>query len=79
MAPLLSTLFSNHPNSVGETYLSHLITASSFSFKMIFGGLACLLHAIFPFLFIKTSSGLISQLHDSMVKHRSKKAVIEKN
>jgi hypothetical protein len=79
MAQFFSPLFNNHPNSVGETYLSHLITASGFAFKMMLGGLACLLHAIFPFLFIKTGSALITQLNDSMVMHRSKKVVIQKD
>jgi hypothetical protein len=55
------------------------MSASRFGFKMIFGGIACLLHAFLPFLFIKTASVLITQLHDSMVTNRSKKQDTEKH
>jgi hypothetical protein len=63
MHQVLSSLFSDHPNSVGESYVSHLVSASRFAFKMIFGGITCLLHALFPFLFIKTASALITELY----------------
>jgi preprotein translocase subunit SecF len=79
MHQIFSALFNDHPNSVGESYGSHLVSASRFAFKMIFGGIACLLHALFPFLFIKTASALITQLHDSMVTHRHKSQVSQKN
>lgn len=73
MRQAFTELFNNHPNSVGETYFSHLLSASCFSFKMILGGIACLLHGLFPFLFINTGSKLITQLHDSMVENRNNK------
>lgn len=79
MHQLISSLFNNHPNSVGESYASHLVSASCFAFKMIFGGIACLLHALFPFLFIKTASALITQLHDSMVANREKSSAVQKH
>lgn len=49
-------LFTKHPNSVNETYWSHLLFALSFGFSMVKGGVACLIHAIFPFLFQTTGS-----------------------
>jgi hypothetical protein len=79
MHQVLSSLFSDHPNSVGESYVSHLVSASRFAFKMIFGGIACLLHALFPFLFIKTASALITELHDSMLTNRQKSEVFQKH
>jgi len=62
--------FTEHPASVGESYFEHLRVASGFSFNMITGGLACLVHAIFPFLFTHTGSGIIASLNTKMVINR---------
>jgi hypothetical protein len=64
--------FTAHPESVGESYVEHLGVASSFGFIMIAGGLACILHGFFPFLFTRTGSRVITRLHDRMVTYRSK-------
>ena len=62
--------FTDHPATVGETYGEHLVHASGFGFAMLGGGIVCLLHAIFPFLFEKTGSKIITGLHDRMVTNR---------
>jgi hypothetical protein len=62
--------FTEHPASVGESYWQHLVTASGFSARMIAGGCACFVHAVFPFLFVKTGSGAIQDLHRRMSTHR---------
>jgi hypothetical protein len=62
--------FTAHPQSVGETYAEHAAMASGFGFKLILAGMACLVHAILPFLFVKTGSGMISDLYQRMVAHR---------
>ncbi len=69
---MLRTAFTEHPASVGETYREHLVHASGFGLRMIAGGIACLLHGIFPFLCVKTGSKLITSLHDRMVSNRVK-------
>lgn len=79
MLQIFTSPFSNHPHSVGETYSSHLISASRFAIKMFFGGIACLLHGLFPFLFTKTGSSIITQLHDSMVINRQKHEATQKH
>jgi len=57
--------FTKHPRCMGETYLQHFVCAVRFSMKMLFGGIACLIHAVFPFLFQKTGSNLLfKMLHD---------------
>jgi hypothetical protein len=63
-------LFKEHPASVGETYFEHMGMASSFGVRMVFAGTACLLHGFFPFLFVKTGSKAIAELHDRMVVKR---------
>ncbi|MEM7779431.1 MAG: DUF6356 family protein [Pseudomonadota bacterium] len=64
--------FTDHPASVGESYFEHLAHATGFGLRMIAGGCACMLHGIFPFLFVKTGSRQITTLHGRMVTHRSK-------
>jgi hypothetical protein len=73
MRPMsMNKLFIEHPASVGETYTEHLVHASGFGAKMVWGGLACIVHAILPFMFVKTASIVIHQLHDRMVINRAK-------
>jgi hypothetical protein len=62
--------FTEHPASVGESYLEHLGMAVSFGVRMIFAGFACLVHAVLPFLFARTGSHAISELNDRMIAKR---------
>ena len=70
----LRSLFTEHPASVGETYFQHLGSAAGFAGTMFLGGMACLLHAIFPFAFQRTGSTFITQLHERMVTNRARNA-----
>lgn len=69
---MIKTLFTEHPATVGETYGEHLVAATGFSLRMLLGALACLLHALLPFLFVKTGSRIITELHDRMVTKRAR-------
>ncbi|MBS0379892.1 MAG: hypothetical protein JSS29_15535 [Proteobacteria bacterium] len=62
--------FTDHPASVGETYLEHCGMASYFGTRMIFAGFACLLHGLLPFLFVRTGSRAIAELNERMVLKR---------
>ena len=68
------SLFTEHPASVGETYWQHLASAWGFSWRMMLASLACLVHALLPFLFEKTGSRAITQLHDRMVVNRHRQS-----
>ncbi|MBI3675861.1 MAG: hypothetical protein HY243_04515 [Proteobacteria bacterium] len=70
--PLLDHLFAEHPRSVGETYFQHMASAFSFGSRMMVAGCACLMHGLFPFLFVKTGSSTVRHLHDEMITHRSR-------
>jgi hypothetical protein len=59
--------FTAHPASVGETYAEHLWFALRFGARMTAGGLAALVHAFLPFLFV-TTAGRIS---DELVRMRA--------
>jgi len=73
-----TALFTEHPASVGETYGQHLHHAGYFGIRMMFAGFACLIHALLPFLFVKTGSLAITELHHKMVTHRSTFATEDK-
>ena len=66
----INRLFNEHPASVGESYGEHLVQASSFGTRMILAGLACLVHGLLPFLFVRTGSAAITTLHTRMVTNR---------
>jgi hypothetical protein len=66
----IQRLFNEHPASVGESYWGHLLRASWFGGRMLFGAGACFVHAIFPFLFVRTGSATITVLHQAMVTNR---------
>lgn len=68
-------LFTEHPASVGESYGEHLAMASGFGLRMILGGCACLIHGLLPFLFVRTGSAQISELHSVMVANRRRNAM----
>ncbi len=67
---MMMKYFTEHPSSVDETYVEHLGTALSFGVAMLGAGLACLIHAVLPFAFVKTGSVTIERLHDRMVVNR---------
>lgn len=67
---MLRPLFTEHPATVGETYGEHMAVAAACGLRMVFAGLACLVHAVLPFLFVRTGSATITALHERMVLHR---------
>ena len=70
---MISKLFTEHPASVNETYFEHLCSALSFTATMFVATLACLVHALLPFLCVTTGSQKITQLHDRMTSNRVKR------
>ena len=67
---MITKLFTGHPASVGETYTEHMAMAFSFSARLFAGSVVCAIHAVLPFLFVKTGSETIDDLHGRMVAHR---------
>ncbi|MEP7083652.1 MAG: DUF6356 family protein [Betaproteobacteria bacterium] len=66
--------FSEHPASVGETYFQHMGVALTFGFTLLAAGFACLVHALFPFLFTTTARVTIQKLHQRIVTHRDRRS-----
>jgi len=63
-------LFTDHPATVNETYLQHLASATRFGFRMIWGGIVCLVHALIPGVCCTKASEMIGELHDRMITNR---------
>jgi len=72
-------LFTAHPRSVGETYGEHMGVACGFSLRLLAGAIACVVHAFLPFLFARTASGIISELHQRMVVSRDRKGSLSRS
>ena len=68
--------FTEHPHEVGETYGEHFMVATRFGSAMLLGGLACMVHAVLPFLCTSTGSRTIRRLHDRMVVNRVRAAAM---
>jgi hypothetical protein len=71
---VLRRLFTEHPATVGETYGQHFASAVGFGFRMIWGGLICLVHALIPGAFCTKGSDMICELHERMVTNRRRLA-----
>lgn len=70
---MIEKVFLEHPRSVDEGYFEHMGVAFSFSWRLICSGLACMVHALIPALFVKTASNRISELYDCMCLNRNRK------
>jgi hypothetical protein len=69
---LFRSLFTDHPESVDETYLEHFGSALYFGTKMIVAGAACVVHGVLPAVFVTRGSDTIRALHERMVLKRRK-------
>ena len=75
MNPMNLRLFTEHPESVDETYGEHMVRASCFGGRMMLAGLACMVHSLLPFLFVHTGSVAIDELHARMQATRRRAAL----
>lgn len=64
MTTRIARLFTDHPHSVDESYFEHMRFASWFASRLFMAGGAALIHALLPFLFETTASGIIRQLYE---------------
>lgn len=60
---MITRLFTEHPNSVDESYFEHARFASGFSFWLFVAAGAAAVHAVLPFMFEKTASQIIARLY----------------
>ena len=67
--------FTAHPRDVGETYLEHGRFACRYGAKMAAGGVAALLHGVFPFLFPTTGSRITRELMATLEASAARQAL----
>ena len=73
----MKRFFTEHPATVGETYGEHFAFAISVGGRMVGGGLACMLHAVFPEFCKTTGSRTIRELALRLVpSNREKRRAI---
>ena len=63
-------LLTKHLRDVNETYFQHFRHAMYFAARLMLAAIACAIHGIFPFLFERTGSKRVAQLHADMVENR---------
>jgi hypothetical protein len=64
MTARIARLLTAHPASVGETYFGHMAFAAWFPSRLFMAGFAALVHAVLPFLFDHTASGIVRELYE---------------
>tara|TARA_B100001245_G_C22843763_1_gene405628 strand:- start:982 stop:1191 length:210 start_codon:yes stop_codon:yes gene_type:complete len=57
--------FTKHPNEVDENYFEHMMWAIRYALTFLLLFFVAIVHAVFPFMFRKTSSCVIQE----MAKH----------
>lgn len=52
----------SHLKEVNEGYIEHMVCAQKYGFRMIGAGFACIIHSLFPNLFITTASDVMRSI-----------------
>jgi hypothetical protein len=60
-------LFTEHPESVGETYTEHLRIALTLSLRLLGAAIMCAVHALAPWLFTTSASQAVTRLYQDML------------
>ncbi len=67
----MKNIFTEHPKSVGESYLLHMFNAARYALTFLVLFFIAFIHAILPFLFVRTASDIVCEMSKDM-KHRGK-------
>ena len=63
-------IWTEHPKSVGETYIEHCAQARWFAGQLFLACFTCLIHGFFPFLYTSTASYIVEDLGMKMTRQR---------
>ncbi|MEM1230764.1 MAG: DUF6356 family protein [Pseudomonadota bacterium] len=58
--------FTDHPATVGESYLQHQRAAFGYSARLFRASLCCAVHGLFPWLHTRSGSDCIKALHGEL-------------
>lgn len=62
--------FTEHPNSIGESYWQHFLFAFHISLESLKISAMAFTHALFPFLFVSGASMRLEKLHQIIQRRR---------
>jgi len=62
----IKNLFTSHPNDKGMSYWDHFKHSSIITIQLLIATICLIIHAIFPFLFKKTTSKLVNKIKKSI-------------
>lgn len=62
----------SHLKEVKETYFEHMQFAQRCGWRMVFAGLACVIHSIIPNVFPNTASNALKVLNQRIIDRRNK-------
>ncbi len=65
---MLDKLLMEHPRDIGESYGEHAGHALFIGTRLLMAGLACLVHAVLPGLFVRTASAAVEDVQTLMTK-----------
>jgi len=65
---MLDKLLLAHPRDIGESYGEHAGHALYIGARMIGAGVACLVHALLPGLFVRTASHTVDDIQNLMTR-----------
>ena len=65
-------IFTDHPRSLGMTWVSHGTGAVRIGAELIGAGAACIIHAIVPAWFTETAGRTVVRLHGVMQKRKER-------
>jgi hypothetical protein len=72
----MKNLLTEPSATVGERFFEHLFAAAHFSASLLLAGIVCLVHALLPFLFVKTGCQFVSQLYQRMTAQRDRRYAV---
>lgn len=70
--------FTEHPQSVNETYGQHLRFSMKCALRLLFAGISGFIHAIFPFWCINTCSNIVAKLAGNYCKGERREGFLNK-
>jgi hypothetical protein len=68
---LIGRLFSEHPRSLGMSWISHGLGALRIGTRLVGAGIACFIHAIVPGWFTQTAGRTVSELYGDMARRKA--------
>jgi len=68
---MFGRLFQEHPRSLGMSWAEHGAGAVMIGARLVGAGLACIVHAAVPGVFMQTAGKTVQSLHDEMVRRKA--------